>query len=68
MGWRCRACGSWDIFAAMIGEEQHGGCMSRIGRAHQRMFLLRLLYLLVRSVVIVLVRMSILLVLINSKC
>uniref|UniRef100_A0A7C9EAQ4 Uncharacterized protein n=1 Tax=Opuntia streptacantha TaxID=393608 RepID=A0A7C9EAQ4_OPUST len=24
MGWRCRACGSWDVFAAVIGEVQDG--------------------------------------------
>jgi len=23
-GWKCRACGSWDVFAAMIGEDQDG--------------------------------------------
>jgi len=24
MGWKCRACGSWDVFAAVFGEEQDG--------------------------------------------
>ena len=26
MGWICRACGSWDVSAAVISEGQHGGC------------------------------------------
>ena len=23
-GWRCRACGSWDIYAAILGDVQSG--------------------------------------------
>ena len=26
MGWKCRACGSWDVFDAVIGEGQDGDC------------------------------------------
>jgi len=26
LGWKCRACGSWDVFAAMIGEDQDAIC------------------------------------------
>jgi len=26
MGWRCKAGGSWDVFAVVIGEGQHGSC------------------------------------------
>jgi len=29
MGWKCRACGSWDVFVAVIGEGQDGGCNER---------------------------------------
>jgi len=24
MGWKCRACGSWDVFVALIGKEKDG--------------------------------------------
>ena len=26
MGWKCRACRFWDVFAAVIGEGQEGDC------------------------------------------
>lgn len=26
MGLKCRGCGSWDVFATVIGEEQDGNC------------------------------------------
>ena len=26
MGWKCRACGPWDVFVAVISEVQDGGC------------------------------------------
>ena len=29
MRWKCRACGSWDVFAAVIGEGQDGSCNER---------------------------------------
>ena len=29
MAWKCRACGSWDVFAAVIGEGQDGDCNER---------------------------------------
>jgi len=59
MRWRCRACGSWDVSAAVIGEGQHGGCNEQDRRVPSKDGFVE---------DVMFVRMSILLVLINSKC